>query len=708
MAFARNIVSNTLNATNKTYTENNAVICEDTGHTGVTAFNKLVRDYSRNFNTGMKVHKDAFKAHNYLAQKAKYNKKKTGSFINPSSCTMELETSLSVETVHEYYGEMIRDGIEKIIINKENTEILRDTCILPFYKRCFTKTIKNNDGSEDKHTGEGERLLSYQMILELHNHFPETVYKLISIMPTYGYWGDMFSIWQLLCKRESEKASLTEKYTTFKLHILHIVINQLMNDIYNYNQNKNVSLLAKWLPREGSAKNKLSTISFNLEDGTIITHSLYNALAIIYANPMNFASDTTGYINMIKQYLSKQYSSKTLNVYCMKLRNIISAINKYLNTFEIAACAGEWVSINPKTVPSRAMLKYKTAYLNETSQPLTPQQEETGNRYPENMDRVAARNNLIKHILSGAKINISGVYPHEIMKAYIDAKSTSQKLIAQKQWDAKIEDVFNEFVKVEDLDKDNIESLKKSRMCKIIPMMDVSASMYGLPMDVSIGLGLFICGLQRRCGVQQIAIAFHENPFVFDFTGLNLQDQINLLHNNTGYSTNFESAIDLLLDSIKKSGEHKDLIVFTDGQFNEMNKTIQDYDDNQPKQQHKNDWTTCHQRILQKVASLGLLQAPNIIYWNLRDNTRGVQTSATHPGVQMLQGYTPSILKFALFGGDYNEEEITVTDNEGVSKTIKVNAKTPYDSYREALDQPCFDTIRKIISESKEGMLSYC
>jgi hypothetical protein len=391
-----------------------------------------------------------------------------------------------------------------------------------------------------------------------------------------------------------------------------------------------------------------------------------------------------------------------------------------MKTFEVAACSSQWATIDPKTVPSRAMLKYQTAMLNEVkSTRMTAKQEDTGNRYPEDPDRVAARKRLIEHLLSGANIKVSGVDPHEILKAYTSASSTAQKLIAKKQWDSKLKEVFDAFVEMEGLDPTNSESLKTSRMCSLVPMMDVSGSMSGLPMDVSIGLGLFICGLHDMCGVTPFAVSFTESPRAFDFTGMTLQERLDLVNKNVGYTTNFESAIDLVIQAIKTSGQHKDMIVFTDGQFDSMHRPQNTYGSSTyyggspyNRQRQNTDWTTCHQRILQKCATIGLDKIPTIIYWNLRCDAPGVQTSAKHPGTQMLQGYSPAILKFALYGeepGDESqmEEEITVVADDGTLKKMKVSKKTPYDTYRQALDQPCFDVIRQIVYDSQELVLSY-
>jgi hypothetical protein len=718
MNFAKAIVSSFQNAYNTVSTENGATICEDTGHSGVTAFHKLVRDHTRNFKTGKHL---LTKSH--MSSRNRYPR--TGTDTQPDTeqqepqktkkYTMPLETSESSQQVAELYGKMITDAIAHVNENRNNTELLNDAFILPFYKRCFTKTVKvdrpdstsTDEEQTETHTGEGERLLFYQMILELHKQFPETVYKLVKEIPKYGYWGDLFSIWQLARMREVESPALLGTFDKLKLHILLAVMNQLSTDIYNKSEKTSVSLLAKWIPREGSAKDRISFIMFDTGKGAPIKYTVYTALAILYSHPMNFAADTEGYLQHITERLSTLYTSEKLGVFRMKFRKMLSSLNKHINTFEIAACDGKWSTVDPKSMPSRAMLKYNTAYLNEKKNTqMTAAEEVTGNRYPDNPDRVAARDKLIQHILSNAGIKVSGIDPHEIMNAYRNATSSSQKLIALKQWESKLDEVFETFVETEGLDKTNPESLKKSRMCAIVPMMDVSGSMAGLPMEVSIGLGLFICGLQRRCGVPEIAIAFHEKPFAFNFTGMTLGEQINTVYKNVGMTTNFESAINLLLDAIKTSGEHKDLIVFTDGQFDAMN-TASDYSSSRYTTQHVN-WTTCHTRIMQKVAAMGLEKIPNIIYWNLRANTPGVQTSAHHPGVQMLQGYSPAILKFALYGDDCETTtEMEVTMEDGTSHTVTVNTKTPYETYRQALDQPCFDSIRRIMSESNEGVLSY-
>ena len=676
MDFGSCLINHSLNNANRDIGENGQVLYEHAEHTGVTAFNKLVRDESANTKSG----KNSCHSHN-----------------------IDIETDVSANAVDKYYGDMLNAATAGLIESgksDKSRELMLDTWVLPFFKRTFTKTIKNPDGTETKQQGEGERRIFYQMFIKLYLEFPKTALGLIRHIPTFGYWGDLFSIWQLMDKRIGEKKLTTSSVQDYKVKVLTEVITQLKQDEYDMDNNNQCSLLGKWIPREKSQKTRECTITVESNK-----YSLYTALSVIYGTYKCQGAASEEYmVEYITKLLTNQHTPKTKSMYCRTFRKVLSSLNNYLNTFEVKACSHKWSEVNPGNIPSKALSKYSTAILNEKKNTrLTAQEEDTGNRYPKDQDRVEARRRMIEHILSGADIKISGVEPHEILKAYRNASTTSQKLIAMKQWELKVEEVFNIFIEEEGLDKNNIESLKKSRMCNIIPMMDVSGSMLGIPMEVSVGFGLFICGLQRRCGIQEIAIAFHENPFVFDFTGMTLQEQIDYVFRNVGYTTNFERAIDLLLDAIKTSGEHKDLIVFTDGQFNDMHRPNQGY---KSCVQSRNDWTTCHQRILQKVTDMGLTQAPNIIYWNLRSNTPGVQSTASQSGVQLLQGYSPAILKFALYGKEYEQDKIIVTDNNGKKTTIKVNDKTPYDTYREALDQPCFDVIRHLVFDSQEGYLS--
>jgi hypothetical protein len=346
------------------------------------------------------------------------------------------------------------------------------------------------------------------------------------------------------------------------------------------------------------------------------------------------------------------------------------------------------------------MLKNTKALLNEKLKgTVTASQEETGNRYPDDDDRVQARKNLLAMLTDPSKIKTAGIDPHEIMKAHITGESSSQKAVANAQWTQKVAEVMDQMREMREKLLAEGQTIPE-HLGNLLPMMDVSGSMSGLPMDVSIGLGLFLTYIQEAQGKVPVAISFTEMPRVFDFTGKTLTERYEQVNRNVGYTTNFEVALELVLDCIKKSGEHRDLIVFTDGQFNTMNRVCGGNKHASP------DWTTSHERFLQKVAELGLVRAPRIIYWNLRADTPGVQTHASHPGVQMLQGYSPALLRFVLLGDSVKETQVEVLNTQtGQMQKVTVSTVTPYDTYRQALDFDRWDPIRTMLSNSTENHL---
>merc|ERR1712093_967404 len=149
-----------------------------------------------------------------------------------------------------------------------------------------------------------------------------------------------------------------------------------------------------------------------------------------------------------------------------------------------------------------------------------------------------------------------------------------------------------------------------------------------------------------------------------------------------GGSTNFEKAMDLLLTACVDGNVDRedvpDLIVFSDMQFDQANEC---------------SWETHHERLFREWASKGY-ELPSITYWNLRGDTAGgFMADARTPGVRLLSGFSPALLKLVLTGEEADDdEEVTV---DGVSRA----KPTPYQTMRKALDAPRYDAVRTMLSE---------
>ena len=112
---------------------------------------------------------------------------------------------------------------------------------------------------------------------------------------------------------------------------------------------------------------------------------------------------------------------------------------------------------------------------------------------------------------------------------------------------------------------------------KMVPMSDVSPSMWGRPMDVSIALGIGISEITHQ-SFRNMVMTFSERPqwFYFD-EGDTIVDKVRKLEAAPwGTSTNFAKAYDLVLQVCKQNKLRREdmpsLVVFSDMQFDKASK----------------------------------------------------------------------------------------------------------------------------------------
>ena len=110
--------------------------------------------------------------------------------------------------------------------------------------------IKNSDFvkeylkfSFDRRRAEKDMKL-YINICKIYNSYPDTIKELLDNIPTLGYYKDYFHIYNL------------SKSTELNQYILDLVVKQIKIDITNLKENKEISTVGKFLPRENSKLNK--------------------------------------------------------------------------------------------------------------------------------------------------------------------------------------------------------------------------------------------------------------------------------------------------------------------------------------------------------------------------------------------------------------------------------------------------------------------
>ena len=530
--------------------------------------------------------------------------------------------ALSIILTRGQTEEIITNGIKKILEYS-------DTKIPDFHKMeedVFVLAFMNRN----IRGGKGERAISYIMFKILYQERSDIMMQLFSLIPHYGYWGDIFTIWEQWATDEV-KACMYDMVKT-----------QLDEDTENMKEKKSISLLAKWIPREGREypDNKIAKEIAQL----MFTDGVFS--------------------HKMKTY-----------------RKVIAPLNKYLDTVEIKQCDKEWADIKPETVPGRAMDKYRSAFLNE--------KKNKDVRYPDNDDRIKCAEHFRDHInkvLKGeAKINAKDVLMvHEIYEHLCeDDLSEDIKNIHRAQWKA-IKDDLN----------------TKGTFKSMIAMCDFSGSMDGQPKQVCAAMGLMISELATGCGKNKI-MTFDSTPEWITFPDdMDICDKINITKITSmgqGLSTDFQKAMELIISDAKKNKTPvadmpNDLVVFTDMCWDKACNSAENsyYNDNSYRYVVKTaPWQTHIEMIRESFKRAGEdnfgegngYTMPRIVIWNLRPNSYDFHAQADTPGVLNFSGWSQNIFKYLV------EKGFTV--------------QTPYDGLRIQLDDPMYDMIRIKIRQIK-------
>ena len=569
------------------------------------------------------------------------------------------------------FFKLVRDLPDKALadmigsVNKEDTA---DLVVLAFQTRAT------------RGMGKGEKLLFYKILARLDE---KAVLATLHLVPHYGYFKDLLL---LQGKEVGMPAAVTSR-------ALELLADQLKIDAAELaaaekeGRTPKLSLCGKYAPREGC----------HFEKGGL---RLASKLASIIFGSAN------------KEAAKRKY------------RKMVSGLNRALCTTEVLMAAGRFAEIEFARVSSLLLQRSRKAFLNETIKgKCPPSMEETGNRHPEDEGRVAARKHL-REALAKKSVKGKQLMPHEIAKKCMNGGasrlSTVEKDLMDAQWVAMREGVrqavadaaaAREIAIVEAVGEGaSLELVAALRAAlpkavdlgKLVPLVDVSGSMGGQPMEAAIGLGIVVSELTHPA-FRHRSLTFESRPSWVDLSDAStiVEKVVKLQQAGWGGSTNFEAACEQILATSEQAklqpDEIPDLIVFSDMQFNEA--------------MGGRSWETHHERLVRRFAEVGKkvcgepYAAPRIIYWNLRGNTAGFLVEANAPNTQMLSGFSPSLLKLVLSGKDLVGDEKEVVLPDGTTKVVR-EGPTPAETVRQALDDAAFDPVRLALAGVTEGALA--
>lgn len=287
-----------------------------------------------------------------------------GSDVYAEAGVGDLRVSFFTQLVRGLRPSEIERQVDAFFANG-SPDFLRDLVVLAFQTR-------------DVRGGKGEKDLFLGMLEGVLKHRPTWAEALLSLVPEYGCWKDL---WKLATRSPRLQSAIDA-----------VVKRQFELD----QETLRPSLLVKWLPREGSQ---------------------YDALAKHFAELLFPLTPPQG----------------RLRVY----RRTLAYLNKRVDTTEIKMCAKVWKTIDPEHVPGRLMAKCKSAFFNQKKQG-----RQTVQRSQEEDRIECALNfkKHLEDCLSG-KVVAKGagvLQPHEIVKSLLGHYDLSEedKGVAQAQWES--------------------------------------------------------------------------------------------------------------------------------------------------------------------------------------------------------------------------------------------------------------------------------
>ena len=377
----------------------------------------------------------------------------------------------------------------------------------------------------------------------------EVASAVVDLLPEYGRWDDLI----LLADSKIEDK------------VVKIVKTQLEMDVMDKSLGKSVSLISKWLPR------------------------------------VNTSSDET--VARAKRLASK------LGMTEKEYRKLVSSLNKYIKTVEIDMSANKWGEINYESVPSKANLLYKDAFLKH--------------------DEVRRKEYLEILKKGEIKINAETLFPHDIVHKY-----------SISCWE-----VFTTDETIEQLWKNLPDYVKGNN--NTIVVADGSGSMCTKVSNTSvtcleIANALAIYFSERASGqFKDNYITFSRHPKFVDFSNAKtLREKIRIaLRHGENSNTDIEATFKLILNAainnhISQEEMPTNILVISDMEFDEG---------------RNNCGKTLFEEIADEYAEYGY-KLPRLIFWNICSRTGTVPLQENDLGVALVSGFSPAIMNMVLSG----------------------------------------------------------
>jgi hypothetical protein len=433
--------------------------------------------------------------------------------------------------------------------------------------------------------GKGEYALSYMMLCTLYDYFPQFAiytlekFVLIDEKQPYGSWKDMKNIVHIVDGDTRLRHPITQK-------CVELVNKQLTKDLA-CEKDADLSLCAKWIPRETSKKHNW----------------FFKILA------QDFFKESI-YMKSAKTDYSKTKSEKKCY---MEYRKLISGLNRRLDTVQIKQCGNIWHEIDHNKTTSITLNKNKKAFLNV---------KKYGEQRSMEVHRIECANNFREYIANQVK---SGKEVKGKNVGLDNFTKNALEIIANKGFDTVEADLLNS--------QWRSNSTINSSLGKMVAMVDTSGSMIGDPLNAAIALGIRVA---EKSILGKRVLTFSQVPDWHNLDGND--DFVSMVKKLTkaewSMNTNFYAAMELILQALVANKvppeEASDMIlaVFSDMQIDVAGGS---------------STSNVMMDGIEEMYKQAGYTRPHILFWNL-SSTSGFPTLSSKRGVSMMSGFSPALL----------------------------------------------------------------
>lgn len=400
--------------------------------------------------------------------------------------------------------------------------------------------------------GQGTKAFFRNVMLCLSCYKPEIACQIIKYIPEYGSWDDVIYLF-----KNRDKMHFSSQNTIFTM-----ICEQIAEDSKNIMDNKSCSLLFKWMPSENTS----------------------SAETVRAAKEMR----------------------KLLKMNSHDYRVMLSAGRKYVDIVERKLCAKKYEYIDYKTVPAKAMLKYRNAFMRND--------EKHFNKYLADLEA------------GKTKINAGTLYPFDLVNKLTDMSGFS---VNPNLSDADIKVIENQWKA--------LPNFFDNKSDNSIVVADVSGSMTGNPIKVCLSLALYIA--ERNKGIfHNKFITFSANPSLENLRGNNLRERLmNLTRAEWDMNTNIDAVFQLLYNAV------------TPETIKDMPSSIYIISDMQFDSCCTGGKSTVFEKWQKKFKTELKIDLPKVIFWNVSEygcNTMPITIHNT--GAMLVSGFSPAIIKFIM------------------------------------------------------------